>query len=173
VRALLQILQAANALHDSDYTGVVEVPAFVFTSLYVGRIRCIDECGVKIALGCRRWSGDRCGDAMAVDCDICNRQHGLWGLGGGGDGLDRFRGVAAEKLSRSVDDHLGSVDSVRGVEVRVVAVLTIGELMGGEAVVPAAIFPVVHVFTQNDDLYAADGLKLVELAEKSIGGRAA
>ena len=109
---------------------------------------------------------------MAVNCDIRECQHRLWGLGSGCDGFDGLPRVAAQKLRRSIDDHLGSVDAVRGVEVRVVSILAIRELMGGEAVVPAAVFPVVHVFTQNDDLYAVDGLKFVEFAQQNVGRRA-
>jgi len=50
--------------------------------------------------------------------------------------------------------------------------LTLGELMGGEAVVPAEGVPVVDVFFEDDDVGVGDGLVLEEMREESVGGRA-
>jgi len=48
--------------------------------------------------------------------------------------------------------------------------LTLGELMGGEAVVPAERVPVVYVLLEDDDVGGGDGLVLEQMREESVGG---
>ena len=54
-------------------------------------------------------------------------------------------------------------------EADAVLVLTLGELVGGEAVVPAELIPVVDVFAEDDDVGGGDGL-LAEPEKERVGG---
>src|SRR5580658_9682561 len=58
VGACGQVLEAANALHGSDYARMFEVMATVFAPLYVGCIHGIDQRGVQVSFEREGWRGD-------------------------------------------------------------------------------------------------------------------
>ena len=87
------------------------------------------------------------------------------------DGALGMGGVIADELVGSVDDHLRGVDTV-DVEAGAVLILALGVLVGGEAVVPAEVVPVVDVLAEDDDFGVLDGLISVEFRQQRVSWRA-
>ena len=79
--------------------------------------------------------------------------------------------VVAGELGCTVDDHLRGVGAFE-VEALGVLGLALGEVVGGEAVVPALAVPVVDVLAEDDDFCGGDWLILEEMGEEGVGGRA-
>ena len=80
-----------------------------------------------------------------------------------------MEGVVANELVGSVDDHLRGVYPINTKACAVLA-LPLRVLMGGEAVVPTKIVPVVDMLAEDDDLGVLNWLIVVKLREEGIGG---
>jgi hypothetical protein len=80
--------------------------------------------------------------------------------------------VTAYELVASVYDHLGRVGAFGG-EPRGVHILPVREHRSGIWIVPAKIVPVRYMLTYAHNQLAGAGLLQVDLAQESIGGRAA
>src|SRR5258705_2277783 len=145
----------------------------VFTATTLGRVPGVYQSGVEVRFfGCR-WDGggDRRGDLLRVDNRLRECELDLGGLRGMLDGADRMSGIIADELICSVDDHLRRIRTVH-MQAPAVLALPFRVLMRGETVVPALSVPIVHMLAKHDDLRAINGLRLVELCQKSVGGRA-
>ncbi len=92
-------------------------------------------------------------------------------LAGALDCALRVGGVVAYILVGTVEDQLRGIVEI-DVQPLTVLLLPLGELWGGEAVVPALAVPVVDVFAQGDDLGVVDGL-VGKVDQKNVGGWAA
>jgi hypothetical protein len=92
-------------------------------------------------------------------------------MGGLGDGAEGVGGVVADELVGAVDDHLRGVGTIE-MEALGVLGLALGEVVGGETVVPAKAVPVVDVLAEDDDFCGGDWLILEEMGEEGVGGRA-
>ena len=79
--------------------------------------------------------------------------------------------VAADELLASVDDDLRGVGAIEAEAVDEGG-LAIGELAGGEGILPAEVVPISDVFADADDGLAGGGLLAGHLGEELVGGRA-
>src|ERR1700724_2732401 len=87
------------------------------------------------------------------------------------DRLNRPSLITADQLGMSVNHHLGSVNT-SATEARRVCPLSFTIFMGRVRILPSDIVPIIHVFTENDELRSVHWLRSVELSQKGIGGRA-
>src|ERR1700676_657404 len=86
------------------------------------------------------------------------------------DCLDRSSFITADQLRMSVNDHLGSIDN-SATKARRVCALSFTVFTGRVRILPSYIVPVIHVFTENDELRSVHRLRSVELCQKSVRRR--
>ena len=164
-----EIFEGADALQGADDGDVVELVATVLAGADVGGGHGIDEGGEEVGAGRCREGSEGGGDGMALRAGR-GEVEGEFGLPGRlGDGSMGLARIVADELVAAIDDHLRGVDAVEA-EARGVEVLAVGELVGGEAVMPAELVPVIDVLAEDDDVGGGDGLFVVEAGEEGVRG---
>src|ERR1700722_10404468 len=170
--ALLQFSYFCN-LH--NYRNVRQVTATVF-SMQDLRFHAIQSHshidigivfgGIAVCFNARSQSRGRAVvDAHVTDahrklgrCDrfLKNLVHLLW--------------IVGAHLAESVDDELRRVRGLKSESTNIV-LLSFGECRGRVWVFPAIVVPIIHVFTEDDQLHAGHGLRRVQLFQQGIRGR--
>src|SRR5215469_5802611 len=165
-----QILHLADALHRAHHVDVIEMTSAVLPGLNLGGGRRLHDNSVQVSLGQRRARGRRngTGDVFAIERRCRQCEGDLRSLRGLSDGGQSLLAIVAQELSRAVDNHLRRVRIIELQSWKIV-VLAIGELRGGETVMPPSLVPVVNVFLQRNDVCALDRLFAIETGQKSIG----
>jgi len=97
----------------------------------------------------------------AVETNRRKTQLCLWRVRCALDGLDRSSCVAADEFNVSVNDHLRGVNAPEAKVTRVGA-LPFAVFVRGEGILPSDIVPIVHMFTQDDQLRAVYRLGAVQ-----------
>src|SRR6266849_4936203 len=77
------------------------------------------------------------------------------------DGLDRSSFVAADEFDVPVNDHLWCVNAPEA-KVTSVSALPFAVIVRGEGILPSDIVPIVHMFTQDDEVRAVYRLGAVQ-----------
>jgi hypothetical protein len=154
-----KILQLSDALEGTSHAYMVHTSTAIFASFDFCGSRGGYEHSIQIAVWKGRGGGsrNRAGNPPAVNRGRGERETDLGTLRSLRDSGTGFRGVAAEKLSLAIDNHLWRIGIVE-LQSRSVKVLPLGELRGGKSVAPPLAVPVVDVLLENDDVSVADGL---------------